>query len=565
MTTRPAETGAKGLDFIRTAVTQDRAQDRYSRPLMTRFPPEPNGYLHIGHAKAIATDFGVAADFGGLCNLRMDDTNPEKENLEFVESIKEDVAWLGYDWGDRFYFASDYFEQLHAYALRLIEKGKAYVDSLDAEQIRQYRGTLTEPGRESPYRNRSVAENLDLFEGMRQGEFDEGEHVLRAKIDMAAPNITMRDPTLYRIRKTAHYRRGTDWCIYPMYDFTQCLSDAIEGVTHSLCTLEFANNRPLYDWVLEEVEAREAPRQIEFARLSLSYTVLSKRFLMEMVQEGLVGGWDDPRMPTISGLRRRGYTPESLRRFCEEIGVAKRNNLVNIGLLEHSIRDDLNRRANRVMGVLDPLKVVITNYPEAQVEDLEAINNPEDPTAGRRTVPFSRELYIERDDFREVPFRKYFRLAPGREVRLRYGYFITCDEVVKDESGEIVELRCTYDPLTRGGQAPDGRKVRGTIHWVSTAHALPAQVRLYDRLFTVEDPNGATYKDLLNPESLQTLTGCMVEPSLKEAAPGSRFQFERQGYFCIDSVDSTPDNLVFNRTVSLRDSWARIEKQQKQA
>ncbi|NKB69412.1 MAG: glutamine--tRNA ligase/YqeY domain fusion protein [Candidatus Latescibacteria bacterium] len=558
------ESGEKGLDFIRTAVAQDRAQGRYSRPVMTRFPPEPNGYLHIGHAKAIATDFGVAADFKGLCNLRMDDTNPEKEDLEFVESIKEDITWLGYDWGDRFYFASDYFDQLHAFALRLIEKSKAYVDSLDAEETRQYRGTLTEAGKDSPYRDRSVAENLDLFERMRQGEFAEGEHVLRAKIDMASPNITLRDPTLYRIRKTAHYRLGDAWCIYPMYDFTQCLSDAIEGVTHSLCTLEFVNNRALYDWVLEEVETPEPPRQIEFARLSLSYTVLSKRYLLEMVQEGIVNGWDDPRMPTISGLRRRGYTPESLRRFCDEIGVAKRNNLVNIGLLEFSIREDLNRRANRVMGVLDPLKVVITNYPEGQVEDLEAINNPEDPAAGSRTVPFSRELYVERDDFREVPFRKYFRLAPGREVRLRYGYFITCDEVIKDEAGEVVELRCTYDPATRGGQAPDGRKVRGTIHWVSAAHALPAQVRLYDRLFTVEAPTGATYKDHLNPDSLQTLTDCMVEPSLKEAAPGSRFQFERQGYFCIDSVDSTPDNLVINRTVSLRDSWARLEKQQQQ-
>ena len=555
--------GFSSSDFVRSKIAEDMANNRFGRQLMTRFPPEPNGYLHIGHAKAICLDFGVAQEFGGVCNLRFDDTNPEKEDVEFVESIKEDLRWLGWDWKERNYYASDYYEQLYRYAVKLIEKGKAYVDSQSAEEIRKRRGTLTEPGTESPHRGRSIEENMDLFGRMRAGEFADGAHVLRAKIDMASPNITMRDPTLYRIRHKEHYRTGNAWCIYPMYDFTQCLSDAIEGVTHSLCTLEFENNRALYDWVLREVEIADPPEQTEFARLNLSYTVLSKRFLMQLVEEGRVKGWNDPRMPTLSGLRRRGYTSAAIRSFCDEIGVAKRDNMVNVALLEHRIREDLNKRAPRVLGVLQPLKVVIDNYPEDQVEELEAVNNPEDESMGTRLVPFSRELYIEREDFREDPPKKFFRLGPGREVRLRYGYYITCVDVVKDEeSGEVVELHCTYDPETRGGSSPDGRKVRGTIHWVSAAHALEAEVRLYDRLFTVERP-GADFLEHLNPKSLEVLRGCRVEVALGVAEMGITYQFERQGYFCVDSVDSAPGALVFNRTVSLRDSWAKIEKAQK--
>ncbi len=547
-------------DFIRGKIAEDVKNNKFGRQVMTRFPPEPNGYLHIGHAKAVCLDFGVAQEFGGVCNLRFDDTNPEKEDVEYVESIKEDVRWLGWDWEDRNYFASDYYEQLYQYAAKLIKKGKAYVDSQSAEEIREHRGTLTESGKDSPYRNRSGEENLDLFERMRAGEFADGEHVLRARIDMASPNITMRDPVLYRIRHQAHYRTGDAWCIYPMYDFTQCLSDAIEGVTHSLCTLEFENNRALYDWVLREAEIQDPPEQTEFARLNLSYTVLSKRFLMQLVEEGHVSGWNDPRMPTLSGLRRRGYTPEAIRDFCEEIGVAKRDNMVDVALLEHGIRADLNKRAPRFMGVLKPLKVIIDNYPEDQVEELEAVNNPEDESTGTRQVPFSRELYIEREDFRQDPPKKFFRLAPGREVRLRYGYYITCVDVVKDEkTGEVIELHCTHDPQTRGGSSPDGRKVRGTIHWVSAAHALKAEVRLYDRLFTVEKP-GADFLAHLNLDSLEVLQECRVEPALAAARPGATCQFERQGYFCVDSVDSSVEKLVFNRTVSLRDSWARIEK-----
>ena len=546
-------------DFIRAMIAADVASGKWDRGIMTRFPPEPNGYLHIGHAKAICLDFGVADEFGGVCNLRFDDTNPEREDMEFVEAIKEDVDWLGWKPEDRVYFASDYFETLYGYAVKLIGKGKAYVDSLSAEEIRQHRGTLTEPGVESPFRNRTAEENLDLFARMRVGEFADGEHVLRAKIDMASPNITMRDPTLYRIRKISHYRTSDARNIYPMYDFTQCLSDAIEGVTHSLCTLEFENNRPLYDWVLREVEIGKPPEQTEFARLNLSYTVLSKRILMQLVDEGHVDGWDDPRMPTLSALRRRGYTPEAIRNFCDAIGVAKRDNLVDVALLEHSIREDLNKRAPRVLGVLRPLKVVIENYPEDQVEELDAINNPEDESMGTRKLPFSRELYIERDDFREDPPRKFFRLAPGREVRLRYAYYITCKEVIKDDAGEVVELRCSYDPATRGGDSPDGRKVKGTLHWVSAAHAVEATVRLYDRLFVAENP-GADFAAHFNEHSLEVLHGCRLEPGLEQAEAGVTYQFERNGYFCVDGVDSREGGLVFNRTVSLRDSWAKMEK-----
>ncbi|MBC7358043.1 glutaminyl-tRNA synthetase [Desulfacinum infernum DSM 9756] len=551
-------------NFIKDIIEEDLKTGKYGGRVHTRFPPEPNGYLHIGHAKSICLNFGLALEYGGLCNLRFDDTNPAKEDVEYVESIQEDVRWLGFDWGERLFYASDYFDRLYQYAVELIKKGKAYVDSLSPEEIRQYRGTLTEPGKESPYRNRSVEENLDLFERMRAGEFEEGQCVLRAKIDMASPNLNLRDPVIYRIKKATHHRTGDKWCIYPMYDFAHCLSDSIEGITHSICTLEFEDHRPLYDWFLDELEVYH-PRQIEFARLNLSYTVLSKRKLIQLVEEGLVSGWDDPRMPTISGFRRRGYTPESIRTFCERIGVAKRDSVVDIALLEHCIREDLNKRAPRVMGVLRPLKVVIVNYPEDQVEELEAVNNPEDPSMGTRKVPFCRELYIERDDFREDPPKKYFRLAPGREVRLRYGYYVQCVDVVKDPAtGEISEIHCTYDPATRGGWSPDGRKVKGTIHWVSARHAVPARVRLYDRLFTRENPNdveeGKTFLDYINPESLVELDHCLVEPSLQGARPGSRYQFERLGYFCVDIRDSAPDRLVFNRTVSLRDSWAKIEK-----
>jgi len=549
-------------NFIREIIDKDLEEGKNGGRVHTRFPPEPNGYLHIGHAKSICLNFGLAEDYNGVCNLRFDDTNPEKEEAEYVESIERDVRWLGFDWADRLYYASDYFEKLYDYAVTLIKKGKAYVCDLTADQIREYRGTLTEPGKESPYRMRSVDENLDLFRRMREREFEDGSRVLRAKIDMSAPNIVMRDPTLYRIRRASHHRTGDKWCIYPMYDFTHCLSDSVEGITHSICTMEFENHRPLYDWILEELGVHH-PQQIEFARLNLSHTVLSKRKLLRLVEEGRVSGWDDPRMPTISGLRRRGYTPEAIRSFCERIGVAKFNSIVDLVVLENSIRDELNKRAPRVMGVLRPLKVVITNYPEDGEEEMDAVNNPEDPAAGTRKVPFSRELYIERDDFMEDPPRKFFRLAPGREVRLRYAYFITCEEVIKDEkTGEVTELRCTYDPATRGGDAPDGRKVKGTIHWVSAAHAFESEVRIYDHLFTKRDPGetseGEDFISNLNPSSLEVLKPCYLETSLKNASPGDRYQFERLGYFCADRVDSIPGSPVFNRTASLRDTWGKI-------
>ncbi|MBC7250603.1 MAG: glutamine--tRNA ligase/YqeY domain fusion protein [Anaerolineae bacterium] len=551
-------------NFIREIIEEDLRTNKYGGRVHTRFPPEPNGYLHIGHAKSITINFGLAAEYGGLCNLRFDDTNPTKEEVEYVEAIKEDIKWLGYDWEDREFYASDYFEQLYEYAVELIKKGKAYVCDLSPEEIREYRGTLTEPGKESPYRNRSVEENLDLFARMRAGEFPDGSRTLRAKIDMSHPNVLMRDPVMYRILHATHHRTGDKWCIYPMYDFAHCLSDSIEGITHSICTLEFENNRALYDWFLDELGVYH-PQQIEFARLNLSYTVLSKRKLLQLVEQGHVAGWDDPRMPTLSGLRRRGYTPEAIRDFCNLIGVAKTNSIVDIAMLEHCIRQDLNKRAPRVFGVLRPLKVVLVNYPEDQVEEMECINNPEDSSMGTRKVPFSRVLYIERDDFREDPPKKWFRLAPGREVRLRYAYYITCVDVIKDEHGEVVELHCTYDPETRGGWAPDGRKVRGTLHWVSAAHSLEAEVRLYDRLFLKPNPldveEGQDFTANLNPNSLEVLTSARVEPSLAGAAPGSRYQFERQGYFCVDP-DSTPQKLVFNRTIGLRDTWAKIEKAQ---
>ncbi|HLE72559.1 MAG TPA: glutamine--tRNA ligase/YqeY domain fusion protein [Vicinamibacteria bacterium] len=555
-------------DFIREAVEAELASGKHRGRVATRFPPEPNGYLHIGHAKAICLNFGIAEEYRGTCNLRFDDTNPVKEDVEYVESIKEDVRWLGFDWGDRLFFASDYFEEFYRYAIKLIEKGKAYVDSLGADELREYRGTLTEGGRESPYRNRSVEENLDLFRRMRAGEFEDEAHVLRAKIDMASGNVNLRDPTLYRIRKASHHRTGDSWLIYPMYDYAHPLSDAIEEITHSLCTLEYEDHRPLYDWVVEEAEAPSRPRQIEFARLKLSYTVLSKRRLLRLVREGIVSGWDDPRMPTLSGMRRRGYTPEALRTFCDRIGLAKRDSLVDVAQLEHAVREDLNARAPRVMAVLDPLRLVIENYPEGQVDEIEAVNNPEDETAGTRKVPFSRVLYIEREDFRVDPPKKFFRLALGREVRLRYAYLITCTSVVKDESGNVVELRCTYDPATRGGSPPDGRKVKATLHWVSAAHAREAEVRLYDRLFTRENPDdveeGEDFTASINPHSLKVVSGVRVEPSLESAAPGNFYQFERQGYFAVDP-DSAPRRLVFNRTVSLKDAWARIEARSTQA
>jgi glutaminyl-tRNA synthetase len=554
-------------DFIRNIISRDVEAKKNQGRVHTRFPPEPNGYLHIGHAKSICLNFGLAAEYEGLCNLRFDDTNPSKENVEYVESIKSDVRWLGFDWGDRELYASDYFEQLYQYAVQLIKEGRAYVDSLSAEEIRDYRGTLTDPGKESPYRNRSVKENIDLFERMRRGEFKDGAHVLRAKIDMASPNLLMRDPTLYRIRWVSHHRTGAQWCIYPMYDFTHCLSDSIEGITHSICTLEFENNRLLYDWVLDELGVDCHPQQIEFARLNLSYYILSKRKLVELVTGGFVTGWDDPRMPTISGLRRRGYTPGSIRSFCERIGVAKRDSMVDLALLEYCIREDLNKSTPRVMGVLRPLRVIIDNYPKDQVEYLNAVNNPEDPAMGTREVPFSRVLYIEKEDFQEIPQKKFFRLAPGREVRLRYAYFIKFVRVVKDEqTGEVVELHCTYDPKTRGGDSPDGRKVKATLHWVSAPHAVAAEVRLYDRLFLRPNPeaekDGTDFKTYLNPDSLKTLTPCRVEPTLSGSPPGSRFQFERLGYFCVDPVDTSDEKLVFNRTVTLRDQWAKIQKAQ---
>ncbi len=547
-------------NFIRDIINEDLKTNKYGGRVQTRFPPEPNGYLHIGHAKSICLNFGLAADYGGRCNLRFDDTNPSKEELEYVESIKEDVRWLGFDWADRLFYASDYFEQLYEYALKLIKKGNAYVDSLSADQIREYRGTLTEPGQESPYRHRSIEENLDLFQHMRAGEFENGAHVLRAKVDMASGNLNMRDPVMYRILKATHHRTGDQWCIYPMYDFAHGQSDSIEGITHSICTLEFEDHRPLYDWYIDQLEIYH-PRQIEFARLNLTYTILSKRKLIELVNGGYVSGWNDPRMPTISGLRRRGYTPEAIRNFCDRIGVAKNDSIIDVALLEFCLREDLNKRALRTMAVLHPLKVIIDNYPEGQVEEMEAINNPEDPSMGTRQVPFSRVLYIEQDDFREDPPKKFYRLALGREVRLRYAYYITCVGVVKDEqTGEVIELHCTYDPETRGGGSADGRKIKATLHWVSAVHALPAEVRLYDYLFNKANPceNGADYKTNLNPNSLEVLRPCWVEPNLEGAAPGSRYQFERQGYFCVDP-DSSVDSLVFNRTVSLRDSWAKIE------
>jgi glutaminyl-tRNA synthetase len=551
-------------DFIRTIINEDMRTNKYDGRVHTRFPPEPNGYLHIGHAKSICLNFGVAADYGGLSNLRFDDTNPSKEELEYVDSILEDVRWLGFDWEDRLYYASDYFDQLYDYAVQLIKIGKAYVCDLSADEIRAYRGTFTEPGIESPYQNRSVEENLDLFERMRAGEFPDGSRTLRARIDMSSPNITLRDPVLYRILDVPHHRTGDKWCIYPMYDFTHCLSDSIEGITHSLCTLEFENNRPLYDWVLDQLQVYH-PQQIEFARLSLSYTVLSKRKLLQLVQAGFVEGWDDPRMPTLSGLRRRGYTPQAIRDFCNHIGVSKTNSIIDIALLEHFIRKDLNQRAPRVFGILRPLRVVITNYPEDQVEELEAINNPEDETMGTRKVPFSRVIYIEQDDFREVPPPKYRRLTPGREVRLRYGYFITCVDVVKDpETGEVIEIHCTYDPETRGGNAPDGRKVKATLHWLSAEHAIPVEVRLYDRLFNTSNPEdvepGKDFKSNINPNSLEILHGSYVENSLTKATPGTTYQFERQGYFCVDPLASQDGKLVFNRTIALRDSWAKFEE-----
>ncbi|RMH05719.1 MAG: glutamine--tRNA ligase/YqeY domain fusion protein [Nitrospirae bacterium] len=562
-----SETDSRPTDFIREIVAQDVKAGKYGGRVHTRFPPEPNGYLHIGHAKSICLNFGIAQEFGGLCNLRFDDTNPTKESEEYVQSIQRDVKWLGFDWEDRLFYASDYFEQLYQFAVLLIKKGKAYVDSLSAEEIRHYRGTLTEPGKESPYRSRSVEENLDLFARMRAGEFRDGEHVLRAKIDMASPNLNLRDPTLYRIRHATHHRTGDTWCIYPTYDFAHPLSDSIEGITHSLCTLEFEDHRPLYDWVLTECEVACHSQQIEFARLNLTYTVLSKRKLLELVEEGHVAGWNDPRLPTLMGLRRRGYTPEAIRRFCEHIGIAKRDSVVEMGLLEHFLREDLNRRAPRVMAVLRPLRLVIDNYPEGQVEELDAMNNPEDPSMGTRRIPFSRELYIEQDDFREDPPPKFYRLAPGQEVRLRYAYIVRCVDVVKDpHTGAVVEVHCTYDPATRSGSGQSQRKVKGTIHWVSALHALPAEVRLYDALFTVPHPGeeneGRDYRSFLNPRSLEILTSCKVEPSLKGAAPESRFQFERLGYFCVDAFDSSENRLVFNRTVALRDSWAKIEKTQ---
>jgi glutaminyl-tRNA synthetase len=555
-TTEGARDAGAGLDFIRTIITEDRSAGKHQGRVVTRFPPEPNGYLHIGHAKSICLNFGIAREFGGRCNLRFDDTNPTKEDVEYVDAIQDDVRWLGFEW-DGLHYASDYFEQLYDYAVHLVRQGKAYVDSLSADEIRRHRGTLTEPGRESPFRSRSVEENVDMFARMRAGEYPDGEHVLRAKIDMASPNITMRDPVLYRIRRAHHHRTGDAWCIYPMYDFAHPPSDALEHITHSLCTLEFEDHRPLYDWLMEHLPVPAQPQQIEFARLNLTYTVMSKRKLLELVQEGHVSAWDDPRMPTIVGMRRRGYTPEAIRNFCERIGVAKRENIVDVALLEHAVREDLNARAPRVMGVLDPLKVVIENYPEDLVEEFEQANIPEDASAGTRRVPFARELFIEREDFMEDPPKKFFRLAPGREARLRGAYFVTCTGVVKNDAGEVVELRCSYDPAIRGGNAPDGRKVKATLHWVAAKTSLDVEVRVYDRLFNSEQPGGSgDFRADLNPASLE-VRRAKLEPSVASAAPGTRFQFERLGYFCVDP-DSSASGLVFNRTVSLKDSWAKV-------
>jgi len=552
-------------NFIKTIITDDLKTNRFGGRVHTRFPPEPNGYLHIGHAKSICLNFGLALEFKGLCNLRFDDTNPSKEDIEYVKSIKTDVRWLGFDWEDREYYASDYFQQLYDFALRLIRKGKAYVDDLNAEQIREYRGTLTEPGKESPYRNRSPEENLALFERMRSGEFPDGSRVLRAKIDMASPNLNLRDPVMYRILHAEHHRTGNTWCIYPMYDFAHGQCDSIEGITHSICTLEFEDHRPLYDWFLDEIEIGH-PQQIEFARLNLSHTVMSKRKLLQLVREGYVSGWDDPRMPTLSALRRRGYTPEAIRNFCERIGVAKRDSMVDVALLEYCIREDLNKRAPRVMAVLRPLRLVIDNYPEDRVEELDALNNPEDASMGMRKVPFSKELFIEEEDFMETPAKKFYRLAPGREVRLRYAYFVKCVSMVKDRSGRVTEVHCTYDPKTKGGDAPDGRKVKATLHWVSAQQSIHAEVRLYDHLLAKADPSdegeGLDFKAFLNPGSLEILKNCHVEPGLAKAEPGSRFQFERMGYFCVDSGDSTAEHPVFNRTVTLKDEWTKIQKTQ---
>jgi glutaminyl-tRNA synthetase len=555
---------APPLDFVRTIVAEDGKTGKYGGKVMTRFPPEPNGYLHIGHAKSICLNFGIANEFGGKCNLRFDDTNPTKEDVEYVDAIKEDIQWLGFSWEDREFYASDYFEQLYQWGEQLIRDGLAYVCSLNGDQIREYRGTLTEPGKPSPDRNRPIEESIDLFGRMRAGEFPDGKYTLRAKIDMASPNVNMRDPVLYRILHAEHHRTGKKWCIYPMYDFAHGQSDSIEGVTHSICTLEFENHRPLYDWCLESLRIYH-PQQIEFARLNLTYMLMSKRKLLQLVEENYVSGWDDPRMPTICGLRRRGYTPEALRTFCERIGVTKYNSLTEVNVLENAIREDLNRRAPRAMAVLNPLRIVLENYADDVVEEMDAVNNPEDPAMGTRKVPFSKVLYIEQDDFREDPPKEFFRLAPGREVRLRYGYVIRCVSAVKDpKTGEITELLCTYDPATRGGNTPDGRKIKSTIHWVSAKHAVDAEVRLYEHLFTKESPEdvpeGTDYRVNLNPKSLTSVKSCKLEPSLATAAPGNRYQFERLGYFCADSRDSRPGALVFNRTVSLRDTWAKIEK-----
>ncbi|MEE8558611.1 MAG: glutamine--tRNA ligase/YqeY domain fusion protein [Myxococcota bacterium] len=558
----PNDDAGARTDFIREAIAEDLSANKNDGRVVTRFPPDPNGYLLIGHAKAICLNFDVARENGGACHLRFDDTNPSAESLEYVEAMKEDIRWLGYDWGEHLYYASDYFDQLYEVAVRLVEACKAYVCDLSVDEIREYRGTITEPGRNSPYRDRPVEENLDLLSRMKAGEFEDGSRVLRARIDMASPNMTMRDPVLYRIQRIPHYRTGSRWCIYPMYDFAHPLSDAIEGITHSLCSLEFEARRELYDWVVRETKMEARPRQIEFARMNLSHTIVGKRFMRPLVERGLVTGWDDPRMPSLRAMRRRGYTSEAIRKFCAEAGIAKRENTIAMAQLEHAVREDLNRRVPRAFAVLRPLRLVIENYPEDQVEELEAVNNPEDPAMGTRKVPFSRVLYVERDDFREDPPRKFFRLAPGREVRLRYAYLVRCTDFVKDASGEVVEVRCTYDPETRGGSAPDGRRVKGTLHWVSAAHALQAEVRLYGHLFRDERPRIGEDEDVaafLNPDSLEVLSSCPVEPSLGGAEPGSRFQFERQGYFCVDP-DSSENRLVFNRTVSLRDTWARMEK-----
>jgi len=561
-TAAPAETAP--TNFVREIVREDLKTGKYQGRVWTRFPPEPNGYLHIGHAKSICLNFGLAAEFGGKTNLRFDDTNPEKEEQEYVDSIIDTVHWLGFDWEDRLFYASDYFDQLHAWAVQLIKAGKSYVCDLSADEVRKYRGTLTEPGKESPYRNRSVEENLQLFERMKTGEFPDGSRTLRAKIDMASPNLNMRDPVMYRILHAEHHRTGNKWCIYPMYDYAHGQSDSLEKITHSICTLEFEDHRPLYNWYIEQLGIFPS-QQIEFDRLNVTYTLLSKRKLLQLVQEGRVRGWDDPRMPTLSGIRRRGYTPEALRNFCASIGVTKTNGTIELAMLEHFVREDLNKRAHRVMAVLRPLKVVIDNYPEGQIDEMEAVNNPEDPAAGTRKVPFSRVLYIEQDDFREEPPKGYFRLSPGKEVRLRYGYFITAQSIVKNDKGEVVEVHCTYDPATRGGNAPDGRKVKSTIHWVSAAHAVDAEVRVYDNLFTKEDPNdvaeGQDFTANLNPNSLEIVNGAKLEPSLADAAAGMRYQFERLGYFCVD-LDNKPGALVFNRTVALKDTWAKVEKKQ---